>query len=63
MVSETDDILVRYQKREFSLLLDEYGLINGMPIELVRRTLDCIEVYPDGQLKVVFLIGENYIKR
>lgn len=56
-ISEKDNVLNKYRKHELARLLRKYGKLNEMPFGLMLQTLDYIEIFPDGHLRVLFLAG------
>lgn len=57
-VSEKDESeLTRYHASEMMRLLDDVGKITEFDYMLSMKTLDHVELQPEGKLTVVFLSG------
>ena len=54
---ESDDKLLCYRTRELLKLMDDVGIINTMPYELMLKVISHIEVDQKGRIGVVFLAG------
>ncbi|MFX4263140.1 recombinase family protein [Pelotomaculum propionicicum] len=55
-----NDVLKAYRARELMGLVEGTGHIEMMPYVLMLKTLDHIEICPDGKLEVVFLDGTRF---
>jgi hypothetical protein len=58
---ECGDKLLAYRVGELIRLLEEVGLIEEASYEFVIRTLSHMEVGFDGDLKVIFLSGTEFV--
>lgn len=60
LLDQGKDELESYRKRELIKLIAEYGYLDVIPHELLRKVLDHIEIAKNGKIKVVFLAGTFY---
>ena len=51
------DALTRYRIQQLMQLIEETGIIDAMPYELMLKVLDHIEVGADGRVDAIFLEG------
>lgn len=54
------DLLKAYRAMELIRLVEQIGLIDSMPFELIIKTLDHIIVGTDGEVQVVLLVGTRF---
>ena len=55
IASESEDLLLRYRAKEISHLISEGRRLSEFDYDLSPKTLDHIEVTPDGKLAVIFM--------
>jgi len=54
---DSKNLLEVYRAKDFQELVSNAGKIDNMNIDFMLRTLECINVFENGSLKVVFLDG------